>query len=155
GALLGEVGETRQFMLLLVLQARLALLEDRPEDAVKIASTGMAMARHVNECPLMIAHLIALAAGQLMLDVLTDCAQHPKCPALYGLLPDLPRPPLPPNKGYEGERLAVYGTIPGLSKIAADPVGTELDAKTVEQIIRLYRGLLDDEPPRFMTLMAD
>jgi hypothetical protein len=145
--LLPEIQEMREIVPLLAMQARLHLLEDRPEEAVKVVATGLSLARHMDECPTLIGHLVAIALARISLDMLADCTSHPKCPSLYGPLTDLPRPFLSPRKGYEGERISCYGTVPGLAKIAANPAGTELDAETVATIIRLFRGLSDDERP--------
>lgn len=145
GALLPEVQQARDFLSPLHLRCRLYLLEDRPEKAVQVATVGFGLARQVNDCPTLIGHLVAVAIAQVSLDMLQDCLGHPKCPGLYGPLTDLPRPFLPVRKSYEGERIMCYGTIPGLAQVAANPMH-EIDAKTLDQILRMYRGLLLDMP---------
>jgi hypothetical protein len=147
-ARLPEVEKMSEFLPLLVVRARLALLEDRVEEAVQVAATCLSLARQINECPTILAHTIAREHANAALDILTDCIQHPACPSLYGSLTDLPRSLLPAYRAYEGERIACYGTVPGLTKVVANPAGTELDADTTEKIIRLYRGLINDDPPR-------
>jgi len=145
GALLNEVQQVRDFLSPLHLRCRLYLLEDQPEKAVQVATVGFGLARQMNDCPTLISHLVAVAIAMISLDMLQDCLTHPKCPGLYGPLTDLPRPFLPVRKSYEGERIACYGTIPGLSQVAANP-HYEIDAKTLDQILRLYRGLVFDGP---------
>lgn len=154
GALLGEVQEVRDFLPWLALHARHHLLEGRPEEAVKVVGTVFSLARQVNECPTLIAHLVGIACAQIGLDLLQDCVQHPKCPSLYGPLTDLPRPFLTPRLAYEGERIAAIGTIPGLSKLVADPTA-ELSNETVDLIVRVYNGLTRDEPGRPATRALD
>jgi hypothetical protein len=147
GALLGEIQDVREIIPFLGLQARYYLLEDRPDEAVQVAATTLSLARQVNECPTLITHLVALAITHNACQILEDCVQHPKCPSLYGPLTDLPRPFITPRLGYEGERLACYATIPGLSKIVADPVGADLGPDYATKLVNLYRGLSDEPPP--------
>ncbi len=144
-ALLDEVQQVREFLTLLHLQARLYLLEGHPEKAVEVVATTFSLARQISECPTLVSHLVALATGGIALDMLQDCLQHPKCPGLYGPLTDLPRPFLPVRRAYEGERVMCYGTVPGLLRIKADPL-TALDPTTLDQLVRLYRGLIFDRP---------
>jgi hypothetical protein len=154
-AALTEEQSLRNFLPFLAVQARHHLLEDRPEEAVQVAATTLSLARHANECPTLVCHFVALACAQVAFQTLQDCIQHPKCPSLYGSLTDLPRPFLSPRLGYEGERLWIYGSIPVLSKLVADPAGTEVDADTVEKLLKLYHGIVFEGPQNLEGKIVD
>jgi hypothetical protein len=123
GASLAPVQEWREVVPLFAARARLEVLEDRPEDAVKSLGLGLRLARRMGEGPTLINHLVAVALSAILFEQLDVIVAHPKCPNLYWALASLPHPFLSLRVAMEGERCSVYGTLPALFKFVRDPNG--------------------------------
>jgi hypothetical protein len=120
GALLPEVQDLRTASSLLALRARLEIAEGRIADALRTVRTGLAVARHLNDTPTLISHLVGVAIASRMLDQLDLLLGVTDVPNLYWPLTDLPRPLLPMRVGMGGERLMSRSLFPGLGKVADD-----------------------------------
>jgi hypothetical protein len=81
------------------------------DDAIRTAKTMLALARHLGEHPLEVAHLIGLWVAHLSLDTLEEMVQQPGCPNLYWALTDLPSPLVDLRKGVQGDRTLVAGEL--------------------------------------------
>jgi hypothetical protein len=131
--LLPLIQELRRVVVLFAARARLAVLEDRPEDALRSIAMGMRFARCADECPLLICHLVGIAVATILLDQLDVVLTHPKCPNLYWALTALPQPFVDLRRGMDGERAIVIGSFTGLSRFVVEPNGslpTEEEMKT-------------------------
>jgi hypothetical protein len=93
GVILYEVDNLRKLMNLLALEARVAVYENRPLDALKSIRTGYALARHLgNNGTCLVETLVASRFVDNMNRELWYVMQHPDCPNLYWSLAELPCP---------------------------------------------------------------
>jgi hypothetical protein len=135
-----EVGQLRLAGQLLCLRARLELLDDRPDQALRTLRTAYVLAHRLGNTPWLGSYANAEELVGYINARLFEVMGHPKTPNLYWSLTDLPRPFLDVRKPLEGLRLQIYGMFPGLEAIA-----TRRDAKlpadqldtTVEFLARL------------------
>jgi hypothetical protein len=110
----------REFTFYLQLRARVAVADDRPEDALRDVQTVFAIARHLAQSPIEIHSLVAHALLAVATGMLEPVIQHPKAPNLYWSLTDLPRPFVDLRPVLQGEGLLFYASFPGLTRVAVD-----------------------------------
>ncbi len=130
--------------MLLCLKARLELAEDRPDLALRTLQTIYSMSRHVAEEPTLINALVGAALANLANQVLELALSHPKTPNLSGSLIVLPHPFIDMRRGFEGERLGLYGTFPGLQEIAGNPDAGPLNPELLAKMPLILSGLEDE-----------
>jgi len=138
GATLPEIQDMRPFANLLAIRARLELLEDRPDQALRILRTGLAMARHTGNQPCLVCSLVGVAVSTVFLNEIPNLIQHPRCPNLYWSLNDLPAPFLDYRVGLEGERLSIYSTFPGLASQLTNLDAGPMTAEQVQELVKSY-----------------
>jgi len=107
--LLPEIQHMRLLSRVLQLEARVAVAEDRLDDALASIRAGYAVARHVTTTPLLINGLVGVAIASTMQQELLRVMQHPAAPNLYWSLAALPQPLLDyrPAIEFEGESLFI------------------------------------------------
>jgi hypothetical protein len=133
---------------LLQLQARLHLLDDRPDLAVRTVSRGLQLARHLHaeRCVHSSTHQYHIASA--MCGVLRETIAHPRCPDLSGQLAELPRPFFPLRVICEssGEYLLADGR-----KLSRDPVAARTSPETLDVLIYAFSQTpRDSRLPRFI-----
>ncbi len=106
---LPEIQQMRSLARILQLEARVALTENRLDDALASIRTGYAAGRHVTTAPLFINGLVGVAITSTMQQELLRVLQHPTAPNLYWSLAALPQPLLDyrPAIEFEGESLFI------------------------------------------------
>jgi hypothetical protein len=117
GLLMPELHGMRGYALLLVLQARMAMAEGKPEEAIHTLETGFGMARHVAESPPMISGLVAVNMSETFANSLLELVQLPGAPNLYWALTALPRPLIGLRKAYEFEERVLHLQMPDLADL--------------------------------------
>jgi len=147
--LVPDVQEMRESAALLLVRARLEVLEDRPEQALRTLSIGMVMGRHAGDQPTLICLLVGVAISSLILGELPEVIQHPKCPNLYWALTDLPNPFFDGRKPLQGERLMAAATFPGLLEVLNDPNAGAMNSEQVQTMAKMALGL---QEPAFADL---
>jgi hypothetical protein len=110
----------REFTFFLQVRARVALADDRPEEALRDVQSIFGLARHVAQAPTAIHSLVAYAIVNVATGTLEAVVQHPKAPNLYWALTDLPRPFVDLRPVVQGEGVLFYASFPGLARVAAD-----------------------------------
>jgi hypothetical protein len=116
-----EASASHRLVALLIVRARLQLAKGQVDVAFRTYRTGWALARRLGESPALTAHLRGGSAASLLTPQLHTLIQHPKAPNLYWALTDLPRPFLDGRAAFEGERVMMYGSFPGLREAVRDP----------------------------------
>jgi hypothetical protein len=120
--LLPDIQGLREMGQLLSLRARLEIAQGNHDKAVYTLQTGLALARHTGEGPLLIQALVAIAIAQQTLDRLEELIQQPGAPNFYWALTDLPRPFADLRKPLQGEKLTLYAGFPLLGDIETVPL---------------------------------
>jgi hypothetical protein len=137
GTLLPEVDQMRTAGLILRTRARLELLEDRPDQALRTLHTQYALARHIGEAPVLIATLVGVAMTTQANRVLEQVLSHPRTPNLTWSLVALPRPYFNLGRVFEGERLmGSSGLFPELLPVVNDLEAGPLTQEKIEKMTR-------------------
>jgi hypothetical protein len=89
--LLPEIQECRTLARTIQLQARLAIMEGRPDDALEALRTGFQLARDAAQPPYLISGLVGVAITNVMTDELVRLIQHTDA-NYYWALAALPEP---------------------------------------------------------------
>ncbi len=124
---LPEIQNMRIFARLLQLEARVAVAEDRLDDALASIRTGYAMARHVTTTPLLINGLVGVAIASTMQQELLRVMQHPAAPNMYWSLAALPRPLLDYRPAIEFEGEVLFIMFPEWRKLDQPRTAAEWD----------------------------
>ncbi len=89
--MLPEIQESRQLARLLQIRARVAIAEQRWDDAVNDIRVGFRLAQIVGDsAPLLVNKLTGFAIAGVMLGVVEEAIQQPDCPNLYWALASIP-----------------------------------------------------------------
>ena len=90
--LLPEVQGIRDIARIQSIRCRLAIAENRIDDAIKIVGQQYAMARHVGQDDFLVSALVGIAIQRIVTDDLYYLLQHPECPNLFWAASRLPKP---------------------------------------------------------------
>jgi hypothetical protein len=137
---LPEINPMRSLTRLVALQARVAILDRKVEEAIEWLQTGYAMARHVSEGPFLIQGMVGCAMTSVMAKPLEDLIQTPGTPSLFWAMANRPRPLIDLSAGLEGERFLLEHEIPRLRDL--DKVAWSLEQArtfTVELQDKLFK----------------
>lgn len=137
--LLPEVQALRQIGVLLAVRARLEIVAGHYDRAVYTLQTGMALAHHHGDAVLLVQELVGIAIAKLMIARVEEMIQQPDAPNLYWALTDLPRPFFDLRKAMQGEKLAMYATIPELRRLET----ARLTAEEQQKLLQTLGGGID------------
>lgn len=107
GLLLPDLQGIREIGNIVLIRARLAIMDGDYEKALYHLQTGMAMGSHLNQANILICSLTGIAIAKSMLKTVEEFIQTPNAPNLYWALTDLPHPLLDLRQAYAGDRLAI------------------------------------------------
>jgi hypothetical protein len=119
-ASLEDMQRMRTLIVLFRVRMRLEILEKRYDQAVSTARMGLTMARHVGTAPTLISSLIGIAMATITLNGVEELMAQPGAPNLVWALAALPHPFFNLQQAFEGDRLSVYGTFPGMDRVFVD-----------------------------------
>ncbi len=128
---------------LVALQARVQIAEGRLDDACRTIQTGLALARHIAEAPVLVHALVAVAVADVMLQRVQELVQQPDAPNLYWALAGLPRPFIDARKAMQFEKAILFITIPQLRNLA----DAEMTPRQWNALIDGFPRLLQGESP--------
>lgn len=123
--LLPEVQAMRSLARLVILRARLAVLDGKTDEALHWLQVGFVMARHVGEGPTLIQSLVGVAISSLMGRGLEDLIQQPGTPSLYWALANRARPLIDLTNALEAEGTTLERMMPGLAELDTEPWSVE------------------------------
>lgn len=107
--MLPEIQQSRSLARLVGLRARLAILDGKTDGAMHWIQTGLVLARHVAQGPILIQSLVGVAIDFTMVRNLEDLIQVSGAPNLYWALANRPRPFIDIRRSMEGELWAREG----------------------------------------------
>lgn len=144
--LIPEIQEVRALARLVSLQARLAILDGKTDEAMHWIVAGMTMGRHTARGPLLIQALVGLAIDSLMLECLGELIQVPGTPSLYWALADRPRPFVDLRQALAYEHDILERELPELEELDRDPWGPHQTLRFIDAIRRKLLPLASGEP---------
>ena len=122
---LPELGQFRIAAQAVALRARIALAEDRIDDAFHDYQTLFAFARHISDGVMLIESIVGTSIMAMALDEMEQLLQHPDAPNLYWALSTLPRPLVDARSAMEFDEYTFHWTMFGPD--ARDFVRGEVD----------------------------
>jgi hypothetical protein len=143
--LLPEMHHFRTLARLLALEARLAIAENRYDDAAASLRAGLQMSRHVGQARTFICSLVAFACESIILDVCHDWMSQPGSPNLYWELTAIPSPLVDVAAGLEGEIIGIEGSI-RYAEILETSILSEEQARELTQSLRQLCDLTSNGP---------
>jgi hypothetical protein len=146
--LFSDLQEMRQFVAFFAVRTRLALAEGRLNDAARDLQTMFAISHHAGQSPTLIGGLVGIGTFRFAAEQLEALIQHPAAPNCYWSLTDLPRPFVDLRTAFQGERMMVYGTFPGIPTSPIDPL-TPLTPEQALLLGQVVARLRFEEPNRF------
>jgi hypothetical protein len=154
GLVLPDVHPMRVFSTLLLLRARLELLEGLYDQAARTLQTHLQLARDMGRGPTLIQTLVGLAVANQALNVVEDWVQQPGAPNLYWALTDLPRPLVGLRNGLQGERVVIDSLLPGFRDMLARRKAAPVPAASLHADLAKYRSYLEGTPDARLELLA-
>ncbi|MCX7666370.1 MAG: hypothetical protein N2112_12585 [Gemmataceae bacterium] len=144
--LIPEIQKLRDLARYLQIKVRLALAEDRIEDALNDIQTGLAMARHISDGAIFINNLVGLAITNTLLGEIEKLMTHPQAPNLYYALAHLPQPILNHRRAVEGEMRLLDSLLPKLKDLERK-MNAEEARKEYEQFHQRYLNAFGGQIP--------
>jgi hypothetical protein len=142
GLLLPDVQAMRNYVPMLILQARVALAEGDFPAAAHHLETGFAFSRHVADGPTLIHRLIGFALASQFADAVADFIERPGAPNLYWALTALPRPLIDIRGALEWEYRMLEMQIPELGELDHERTPEQWDAALKRVRTALWGDLL-------------
>ena len=134
--LLPEIQGIRNLSTMLMVRARLQLVDGKYDASLHHLQSGMALARHLDETQLIIGTLTGNAIARAMTKVMVEWVQQPGSPNLYWALSDLPRPYFDLRKSFEGDRLATQNMMGDYTVLKERIVSVEEMRRMVEERLK-------------------
>lgn len=104
------------------LRCRVAIAEDRIDDAMEIIGQQFAMARHLGQDDFLVSNLFGLAIAGIAWNDLLYVVQHPKAPNLYWALAAMPSPLVDMRqRAMDVERQFLYQQLKVLKEVDETP----------------------------------
>jgi hypothetical protein len=128
GLLLPDVQWMRNYVPMLILQARTALAEGKFTAAAHHLETGFAFSRHLAEGPTLIHKLVAVAVAWQFAGATADFMERPGAPNLYWALTALPKPLIDLRSGLDFEYRTMEMMFPELDDLDRQRTPGEWDA---------------------------
>lgn len=99
------------------LRCRLAMAENRMDDAITILGQQYAMARHLSQDDFLISSLVGMAISHIAFNQALHLVQHPQAPNLYWAYAALPRPLADTTHSMSVERQLLFEEIRMLREV--------------------------------------
>lgn len=139
--LIPEIMEMRSLSRIVVLRARLAVLEGKTDEALHWLQTGFSMARHIGHGPLLIQAFVGIAVFNEMARSLEELIQAPGTPSLYWALANLPRPFIDLSRAIESERYVLERELPLLRQIETETWSLDQARQFSDAVLRVLTGM--------------
>ena len=127
GLLLPDLQWMRNYLPMLILQARVALAEGNFSAAAHQLETGFAFSRHVAEGTTLIHKMVAFNMAWQLAGTVADFIEQPHAPNLYWALTALPRPLIDPRNSFEWEYQMVNYQFPELADLDRERTAEQWD----------------------------
>ena len=132
--MINEIQQMRPLARLVALRVRVAILENKLDDAVHWLQTGFAMGRHVSQGPILVQSLVGVAFSAILAKPMEDLIQAPGMPSLYWALANRPRPFIDLSPALEGERFLLEREFPQLRELDGVPWSVEKARRFADEL---------------------
>ena len=119
--LLPEINQIRQVARYQSLRFRLALAEDRIDDAIKYLGQNYALASHLGQDDFFVSSLVGIAIGSIAWNDTLYLLERPDAPNMYWAFATLPKPLVSIERAFAYERHLLFEQVKLLREINATP----------------------------------
>jgi hypothetical protein len=152
---LTEVQHLRRLAQLLSLRCRLEMSEGHFAPAARTLQTGLALARHVGDGPLLLQSIVGVAVATIMVGRLEEWVGLPGAPSLYWPLTALPDPLVSCDRAIRTESASLYRSFPRLRSLAGEKLTRDQAEGLASELLRTLAPLADDRvPPDWQARLA-
>jgi hypothetical protein len=148
--LIPEVQDMRYLIRMVAVHCRLVLAKGQIGESLHDVRLGLVMARHTADSPIFISMLAGVAMSNIMFDRLDEIIQAAGAPSLYAALTELPSPFISLRPAIEGERLALYGTFPGIADCVQDLNAGPMTQEQIQACTKVINGLFEPSVKRYL-----
>jgi hypothetical protein len=142
--LLPEIQESRQLSRFLVLQARVAIAEQRYADALDLVRINFKMGQDVANEPILVCGLVGIAEVGMGHRALVDLIAAPGSPNLYWALTELPNPPISLRHATRFEMSSLLRVLPFLKDAETQEHSPEEWARLLAEGMNSMQGMTGD-----------
>jgi len=135
GYLLPEIQTMRELARTQSMRCRLAIAENRVEDAIEIIGQQYALARHLGQDDFLITNLVGQAIAGIVWDDVLYLVQHRDTPNLYWALTTLPQPLVDMRRSLSVERQFLYQQIKVLQEVDEKPRPAEYWREFLDRLL--------------------
>ncbi len=121
GYLLPEIQSIRELARSQSIRCRLAIAENRIEDAIEIIGQQVTMSRHIGMDDFLVCYLVGCAVLGITVEDTMLLQEHAECPNLFWAFAQLPSPLLDTDRCIAIEGQFLYLQIPKLKEVDTDP----------------------------------
>ncbi|HEY7156874.1 MAG TPA: hypothetical protein VH575_23100 [Gemmataceae bacterium] len=152
GLLLPDAQEMRMQVPLLVLKARVEIVERRYADAIHTLETGFSFSQQISQGPFLINALIGIACATQCADCLLELSERPDAPNLYWALAVLPRPLIDLRRANELEQQLMERQLPDMADLQRPRSPEQWEAalqrvrKELERLTKANQGAMAPKP---------
>ena len=147
GLSLNGLQETRSASRVLALQTKLAILESRFDDAVKLMKMNYRLAEHVGQEKVLIASLICFAEVGIANGNMVDFIAAMDSPNMYWALTELPRPFADLRGAFRLECAFMQRIFPALENVESQTHSPEEWARIVGELSESVWSISGESPP--------
>jgi hypothetical protein len=120
GYLLPEMQAIRELARNQRIRCRLAIAENRIDDAIEIIGQQVTMSRHIGMDDFLVSYLVGCAVLGIAIEDTMLLQEHAECPNLYWAFAQLPNPLLDSTRCLAFERQFIYLQVPKLKEVGTD-----------------------------------
>ncbi|MEM8668067.1 MAG: hypothetical protein AAGG48_11155 [Planctomycetota bacterium] len=119
--LLPEIQTMRQLARVQSLRTRVALAEDRIDDAIECLQQQFALAAHLGDEPFLVSNLVGIAIARIACNDVLYLMQRDNAPNLYWAIASMPDPLVDTSRAVEYERGMLYQQLKMLKQVDEQP----------------------------------
>lgn len=142
GTLIPDVQRQRSMFHVLGVRTRRCLVEKDFDGAAHSLQTSFAYARHLNEMPFLISHLVALALVRDSLERVQEWVTRPDAPSLYWPLAELPNPLCDIRRAMQGDQIGMHSMFPDLRAMLDTRKLTPVDTNVLRRRLKSAQAML-------------
>ena len=140
--LLPEIQQMRELARTQSIRCRLAVAEDRFDDAFQIAGQQFAMANHLSQDLFLVSDLVGIAIAGIAWNDALDMVQMPNASNLYWALATLPQPLVPLRRAFSFEYEFFDLEVKALAEVDETPRPAAYWADFIDRVLPQYQRLI-------------
>jgi hypothetical protein len=122
GYLLPEMQAIRELARNQRIRCRLAIAENRIDDAIEVIGQQVTMSHHMGQDDFLVSYLIGADTLRIALDDSLVLVEHADCPNLYWSFAQLPSPLISLERSLAAEKQFLYMQVPKLKEVSTTPL---------------------------------